>query len=607
MILAALKEYHDRLAANGDIAPPGWDKKGIDYIVVIDRDGNPVNLECTQEKQGKKMVAKSFLVPSPVKRSSGVKSNLLWDNIDYTLGICSSDDSARTAECHAAFIARIEELDLPENEGIIALKKFLAVQDKEQLLKDKFGKQEDMESPSAFFEQEDATAKKTPDSKYDEMLKNCQNLTFRLQGSSVPILNDKEVMACINKTSASENNAEIRRCLVTGEYATIARLHPPVKGVRGAQSSGANIVSYNAQSFCSYGMEQGYNAPVGKEAAEAYTKAINILLGRDSGRSFLVGDATTIAWSEKPSRLEEEIVSIFTEPPKDNPDKNVEAVRALFNATLTGSAVNDESNYRFYVLGLSPNASRISIRFWITGTVASMSERIKQHFKDTEIIHNSKAPDYLSLFRLFASTAMLGKPENIPPNLVGATMRAILAGLPYPATLLQCAVIRNRAEQKVTYPRAALIKGCLNRSINSNERKIEMALDTENTNVGYRLGRLFATLEKIQTDAHPWLNATIRDRFYGAASGTPRTVFGNLMRLKNFHLGKLSEGSRIFYERLIAEILQEMVDFPGHLNMADQGRFAIGYYHQNQSFYTKRTNTDKNETDNAAPEEKSLF
>jgi CRISPR-associated protein Csd1 len=311
-----------------------------------------------------------------------------------------------------------------------------------------------------------------------------------------------------------------------------------------------------------------------------------------------VGDASTVFWSEKATQFEQQIVDFFSEPPKDDPDRNVRAVESLFRSIQTGAPPGEEEKTRFYVLGLAPNASRISIRFWIVDTVAGMSEKIRRHFADTRITHGPKDRDYLPLFRLLVSTAAQGKADNIPPNITGDTMRAILEGLAYPQTLLQGAIRRIRAEHEITYPRAALIKACINRATrhnpNNGEKELNMSLDETNTNIGYRLGRLFAALEKIQQEANPGINATIRDRFYGAASSTPVTVFGNLMRLKNHHLSKLENtGRRVNFERLIGKIMDGITDFPAHLALEDQGRFAIGYYHQMQDFFTKKT--DKNE------------
>lgn len=249
------------------------------------------------------------------------------------------------------------------------------------------------------------------------------------------------------------------------------------------------------------------------------------------------------------------------------------------------------------MLGLAPSSVRISVRFWQVGTVAEMSTRFAEWFEDLMISHGQKDKDHLSLFRLLISIAPLGKSENIPPNLAGNTMRSILEGLPLPETLLQAALRRIKAEKgEVSYPRAKIIKACLNRKFtNSKERTLTVALDKENTNIGYRLGRLFATLERIQEVANDYkpLNSTIRDKYYASASATPAAVFGTLMRLKNHHLSKLvNVGQKINFERTLGEIVEDVPSFPAHLKMDDQGQFAIGYYHQRQDFFTKHEKAD---------------
>ena len=355
--------------------------------------------------------------------------------------------------------------------------------------------------------------------------------------------------------------------------------------------------------FESYGKEekQGENAPVSKQAAFAYTTALNHLLSKDSAQRIQVGDASTVFWASEGNPLEGSFASFWNEPPKDDPDANTPAVKALYRSIEQGSLNVSEDSARFFVLGLvAPNPARISIRFWMTGTVKEFSERIVRHFSDIAIDHAPFEPQYLSLSRLLRSTALLEESKNIPPNLGGDTMRAILSGLPYPETLLLSALRRIRAERKVNYPRAALIKACINRKTrranpagdSAPEEELHVSLDLANTNVGYRLGRLFAALEKVQEEASPGLNATIRDRFYGAASSTPVTVFSNLMRLSKHHLAKIeNRGRAVNLEKLIGEIA-DAIDgnqgFPNHLSISDQGRFAIGYYHQKQAFYAKK-------------------
>lgn len=571
MILQALKEYYDRKAADpdSDIAPEGWEWKGIPFVIVLDAKGSPVTLEDTREGTGRNRRAKQFLVPKAVIRTMRPAANQLWDNPEYALGLVQKGKPERVAEQHSCFKKEIKNLGISTDEGIAALTSFLDNPDKTVMLEGSFSEcwKELISTPGA-------------------------NVTFRLVADADIIVRRAEVIRAID---AIRETTETKKalCLVTGkENLPVETLHPVIKGVWGAQSTGANIVSFNLEAFKSFGKEQGLNAPVSKFASFAYATALNRLLDKDSRQRIQVGDSSTVFWSDRKSDFENQIIDFFSEPPKDDPARGVEAVRALHESVQKGAYSVSDKDTRFYVLGLAPNAKRIAIRFWHVGTVPEMAARFDQHFQDLTIVHGPKDRDALSIFRLLVSTAVQGKADNIPPNLAGDTMRAILEGTQYPATLLQAAIRRNRAEQEVTYPRAAIIKASLNRSLRFNnpkkEKEITMSLDPENKNIGYRLGRLFAALEKVQSDANPGINATIRDRFYGAASSTPVSVFGNLIRLSQHHLSKLSDGLRIKRERQIQDIICCIGDFPAHLNMTDQGRFAIGYYHQMQDFYTKK-------------------
>jgi CRISPR-associated protein Csd1 len=570
MILQALKEYYDRKAAlaDSDIAPPGWERKELPFLIVIDQTGTPISIDDTREGEGKKKRAKTFLIPQAIKRASNIAANLLWDNPEYALGLVIKGRPDRVAEQHKMFCDRIAGIAVPDISPVAVVLRFLAKPDKIAALEKLQG--------------------------WEEIKETAPFLSFRVTGDAKPVFNCPDVAAALMKTATAPTSSTI--CLVTGAREEPERLHPAIKGIRDANSTGANIVSFNLDAFESFGKKSNDNATVGKTATFAYSTALNTLLGKDSRQKLQVGDATTVFWASKPNPLETLVCDFFSEPPKDNPDQQTEAVKALYKSVDAGTMAADDIDTRFYVLGLSPNAARISIRFWHCGTVAEMSAHFRQHFDDLRIAHGPKDKDTFSLWRLLVSTAPLGKSENIPPNLAGDTMRAILEGLPYPQTLLQSVIRRIIVEHDVTHVRAALIKACLNRSLRSNnpnqEKELAMSLDLANTNPGYRLGRLFAVLERIQERANPGINATIRDRFYGAASGTPVTVFGNLMRLKNHHLSKLENtGERINYEKLIGEIMSEIGDFPAHLPLADQGRFAIGYYHQKQDFFTKKSDT----------------
>jgi CRISPR-associated protein Csd1 len=470
----------------------------------------------------------------------------------------------RTREMHVAFIRRMRET-FPEpvtDAGMAAVLSFLEQGDFEPLLHHPL---------------------------WPEVDNGTDPLSFRLQGDLGLICQRPAVRQVV---SATGENTGQGRCLISGEAEIIARLHPAIKGVWGAQTSGANIVSFNKEAFASYGKEQSFNAPVGERAAFKYTTALNHLLRKGSRQRMQVGDASTVFWAAKDHPVEDDFLD-WIEEDRDDPDRHIQAVRALYAAAHTGAQPIDDDDTRFHVLGLAPNAARLAVRFWHVSTVGELARHMRRHFDDIAIEHGPKQPAYLSLFRLLAGTALQGKAENIPPNLAGEVMKAILAGTPYPRTLLTAALRRVRAEREVDYAHAAVIKAVLVRQARfypSKQQEVGVSLAEQNTNVGYRLGRLFAVLERAQEAANPGINATIRDRFYGAASSTPVMAFPHLVnKLLPHHLGKLeNRGQVVNLEKLIGQIMEGIDGFPPHLSLDDQGRFAVGYYHQRQSFYRKK-------------------
>lgn len=608
MILQALYEYYQR---KPDFPSLGFEEKEIPFLIVLDDQGKFFQIEPTSEGQGKNKTVQKFLVPQSVKKSVNILPNLLWDNASYVLGLDKKGKPDRLAEQVQAFQKAISNLKIQGDSGIDAVLKFL-------------------NTP------EEINKAKQVAAQWPEIIEKGANLSFRLRGHPELVCQSESVRAVQAKRATGADGEAAGICLVSGEEDTTERLHAAIKGVWGAQSVGANIVSFQKNmGFDSYDKEQGYNAPVGKRAAFAYTTALNHLLAKNSKQRLQIGDASTVFWAEKGNnRLEAAFADFFTDnadalenaveslnpPSDDDPDRNTTAVASTYNAPYTGATVFDDDGTLFYVLGLSPNAARISVRFWHMDTVGNLARSIKQHFKDLEIIHDgrSKTP-YLPLRRLLNSTAPatathpFGDPERIPPNLAGDTMRSVLdARQPYPETLLQAAIRRIRAEQArkdkngkptphVTYERAALIKALLNRKIRLSKTKqqqeLTMALDETNTNIGYRLGRLFAALEKIQQDAagrQAKINATIRDRYYGAASSTPLAVFPTLLKLSSHHqstLRKEKPGLFVDRDKLLSQILHEGIDgeigFPPILSLENQGKFAIGYYHQRQAFFPK--------------------
>lgn len=609
MILSALNDYYAR---KPDLAPEGFELKAIPFVLVLDEAGQLIQL--ADRREGDE--AKAVLVPQGVKKSMNIASNLLWGNAEYVLGLPDVKKLAerkakhkeheyktRLLEMHTAFGKRIRTLsgDAINDIGICAVLAFL-----DRPLTNT------LESLAAH-------------PSWAEILETNPLMTFQLDADTELVCQRPAVIsALISKESEVANG----RCLVSGEPDVIERLHPPIKGVWGAQTSGANIVSINNKTsngndggqtpaFASYGKQQGYNAPVGKRVAFSYTTALNHLLAKGSRQRVQVGDASTVFWAEKTSgELFEQAFLDFLNPQPDDPGRGTQAVASLYGSVKDGKPFTSDDDQRFYVLGLAPNAARIAIRFWHVATVAELALHIRQHFEDMAIVRSSyiQSP-YLSIKTLLASLAQFtrdrphGDIDKLPPNLAGDFMKAVLDGTPYPQPLLQAALRRVHAEQArkddsgkhrehVTHPRASFIKAWLNRqtrNANQNqEREITMALDECNNNIGYRLGRLFAVLEKVQEEANPGLNTTIRDSYFGSASSTPGAVFSTLMRRNQHHMTKLRKekpGLYVTRDRLIQSILYNGVDggigFPLILFLPDQGRFTIGYYHQRHAFFNK--------------------
>jgi len=572
MILQALCEYYDRASSDPErhVAPLGFEWKEIPFVVVLDGNGQFRALEDTREGSGSNRRAKKFLVPQAEKRTVGIKANTLWDNAEYALG-ANPRNRNDVVDRHEEFKRRLRDLNNQIHHAQVrALQDFLDGNPIDQI-----------EQRAEY-----ATS-------WKEILERNMNIGFRIEGFPDPSVCDAVRPLLLKK---SGDDAPVKGlCLVTGTDSGLSRLHAPIKGVQGTNTSGGALVSFNLSSFLSFGKTQNYNAPISENAAFAYTTALNMLLSRASQSKVRVGDATTVFWAQRNANqleydLERSFAAFFADPPKDDPDQGVLAVKALYEAIYSGSIPVDQGN-RFYVLGLAPNAARISVRFWKAGTIKDFADRIKKHFDDTEIIHSEKDVDYLTLNQLLRAIVLGYKMDNVPPNLAGVVVESILDGTPYPATLLHQCIRRVRAEQAVTRARAAILKACINR-INyrqhSNEKEeMTVALDCNNSSTGYRLGRLFAVLEKIQEEANPGINATIRDRYYGAASSNPIVVFPQLLKLKNHHLSKLTnQGRKVNFEKQLGEIFEELRDFPPHLSMEDQARFAVGYYHQRQAFFS---------------------
>ncbi|RRV83804.1 type I-C CRISPR-associated protein Cas8c/Csd1 [Stutzerimonas stutzeri] len=582
MILSALNDYYQRLLEQGadGVSPFGYSQEKISYEILLSQDGEVVDVNDIRQMAGKKPIPRSLSVPQPEKRTSGTKSNFLWDKTSYVLGV-SSKDGGRTALEHAAFKElHLQALADEDDAGLQSLTKFL-----EQWEPQKF-------RPPTFSE---------------EMLDT--NVVFRLDGQQ-QYLHESPAAQTVRAKLLASGDSRHGRCLVTGQQQPLARLHPAVKGVNGAQSSGASIVSFNLDAFTSYGKSQGENAPISEQVAFAYTTVLNHLLRRDehNRQRLQIGDASVVFWAQsadtQQSMQAETTFWSMLEPPSDD-GQEAEKLRNVLSAVAQGRPLREldpqlEGGTRLFVLGLAPNASRLSIRFWESGDLESFARRLGEHFLDLHIepLPWKTAP---AIWRLLYATAPSrdgkAKAEDVPAHLAGEMARAILTGRRYPQSLLATLIMRMRADGDISGVRVALCKAVIAREARlggnkTNPEELPMSLDKEAANPGYRLGRLFAVLEGAQRLAlGDKVNATIRDRYYGAASATPATVFPMLLRNTQNHLAKLRKdkpGLAVNLERDIAEIIGGLQSqFPRSLRLEDQGRFAIGYYHQSQARFTR--------------------
>lgn len=574
MILKALADYYDRLADDPsvDVAPPGFERKAVDFAVVIGEDGSFLNLRDLREGTGKKRHGRSSLVPKGEKKTSGIAANLLWDTAPYALGKALpekgknlEDMQERAIPQHQAFVDRISALaSACEDAGLQALQAFLQGDGKDSVFKHAVW----------------------PDVETDGGV-----ISFMLDGDTGLICQRRQVVQAMIDTTQSDGRKQA--CSVSGRLDVPAKLHTAIKGVWKAQTSGANIVSFNLDAFCSLGKKQGYNAPIGQQTEFAYTTALNYLLASERQR-MQTGDASTVFWAKEACDLESDL-PVYLSPKKGEEAVSYDKIRSLLSATKTGIPPQ-EGGIPFYVLGLAPNASRLSVRFWYDGSVKEVKERMAQHFGDIEIVRAQYDQEFVSLFQLLVSTATEHKAENIPPNLGGDVMRAVLTGGPYPRTLLSNAIRRCKAEQKIDHQRASVIKGVLARHARltkATTKEVGVSLDREYENIGYVLGRLFAVLERIQEQAQGrGLNKTIRDTYFGAAASSPLVTFKRLQDLAIHHLAKIRNGGKntVWLERQLQEVMDLVPPqgIPSIMGLEDQGRFAVGYYHQRQDFFTKK-------------------
>jgi len=580
-LLPALIRYYECLAADPDrkVADFGFSREKIHFQVVLGADGSLVGFEDIRETNDRgKPVPRVMLVPDGGGRSGkGLKPFFCWDNTGYALGRDNKDRPERAADMFAAFreLHLSMRQEVGDDPGYAALCRFL-----------------ERWNP--------ADAESLPGWEEAAGL----NVVFRIRGR-IGFIHQSEAVKRAWRRRIDELAAakDVVRgvSLITGGEERLARLHPLISGVSGTNTTGAAIVSFNLDAFTSYGKTQSYNAPVGVLDAFRYTTALNELLA-DETRRVRIGDATVVFWTDRPEARDAEAAFAAIFGQEADRGKAAESGKALWRihafleAARQGRLADEISDPEapFYILGLSPNASRINVRYWLAGTVRQFSERLARHVADLEMTGAKERDRPLIIRQLLQETTR--DPKEVIPHLAGEVMRAVLTDLPYPQTLFNAVVGRIRADAEVNHPRAAILKAYL---IRNRRKEVPVTLNKDYPDEAYHLGRLFAALEKVQEDATDGkLNSTIKDRYFGAASATPASVFPRILRLHQHHMNKIAHlGLRVNREKLISEICGHIHRFPTHLPLERQGLFYIGYYHQRQDLFTKKDDNDKEMND----------
>ncbi len=604
MILQSLTEYYNILSNDEDCNIPklGFSKAKVSFALNLAKNGEPLSLIPLFQvvKRGKQEteIALDMTVPEQVKRSSGVAANFLCDIAAYVFGLDKGNKPERAKQCFEAFKTLNNEiLKGVLYEGAQAVLKFLEN-----------------------WNLEEASGHPVIVEHLDELLKG-GNIVFKLH-NELSYIHQNPLVSMAWADYNSKNNGETTiQCLVTGEQATVARLHPVLKGVRGAQAVGASLVSFNAAAYESYGKSQGENAPVGKYAAFAYTTALNHLLKSDRNKLSL-GDTTVVMWAQTSNPIYDEIANVLFDMPEqiensDNDDNEMKQdvntenilfhyIKAVFSGNNVDLPTEIDENTNFNILGISPNAARLSVNFYFRDTFGGFAEKIKQHYDNLRIDKRfDKDKEYIPMWLLMEETVSANSTKKaVSPLLASAVLRAVLLGLPYPQMLLNAVLTRIKAEHDITYVKASIIKACLLKQTSKFKEVLIVSLNEQSNIKAYVLGRLFAYFERAQEEANG--SSNIKARFFTTACATPISVFPTLLRLVNHHIVKATAKAKangkpiMNYEKKIGDILEqiplEAKPFPAHLSPEEQGVFILGYYHQRNNFFKP---TKKGDVSNA--------
>ncbi|AGB03720.1 type I-C CRISPR-associated protein Cas8c/Csd1 [Methanoregula formicica] len=626
MIIQSLVRYYDILAGDPTvkIPEPGYSLADISFALVISRDGKLKNI-LDLRSDDKRKTPKEMETPYQKSRAVGIVPYFVSDNAKYIFGIekVSNGEKKKTA---AEIVKILEESD---GEKIVVTKRsldcFSRCRALHHILMDALD-DSDVHSFLAFLDswKPESSLQDPKLSEFKDLILDGGLFVFDIGGRYIhenPVVHQAWDEYYVNGRGLEQT--EIAQCLVTGKMAPIAGTHQKIKRVLGAQPAGANLVSFNDGAFWSYGKndnKQALNAPVSELAMFKYTTALNHLLKRDSKNRIQIGDTSTVFWADTTKKNCENLAHFLIDPVEDEEeaDPNSEGslrqqdrgTRQLVNDILqkvkTGKYLEekdlgvDPNTTNFYILGLSPNNARLAVRYWHQDNFGNFITRLARHHLDMEIDRDNRGAQYISMYRLLRETVPQSSTDKAAsPLLGGLLMRSILDDTPYPVPMYNAIVNRVKVERSINYARAGFIKACLIRMARARgkheEDMITVSLNEKSTDVPYRLGRLFAVLEKAQSDSNKDLKSTINSKYFSSASTTPAVVFPVLLKLAQHHIAKSDWGFKS--NQWIEEVVSGIDEFPAFLNLEDQGKFMLGYYHQRKAFFKKKEASEDNKED----------
>lgn len=573
MILKALYDYYNRC---GDLAPTGMEYKEISFLVVIDEEGNFKHLE----RRGDVKNGQKFLVMKGVRSGTTPKPYLFWDNVEYVFDYCKEQADVEEETDEATKKKLEKKIAKTHAKNLALIEKFKEIANL-------FPKEMELRAVCDFYDKGglDAVKKDTLWSEVEK--KPTVNVSFLVEGRTKIVAEDSCLRSLVT-SSDKEGKHEHSVCLITGEQCDPVATTTPT-AIAGGNPTGSRLVAFQVNSgYDSYGKSKGLNAPMSKDAEAAYTTALNRLLAKGSHNKFMLGNRTFAFWAsssdEASQKMEESLFDLlgFSDENDDDPNAKIEEVRKVFKAISTGVLKTNLDDH-FYILGLAPNSARIAVVYWSESSLRDFAAKIEQHFSDMEIVDNRKErKPYMGLRNMLSTVTQSGKLSDVTPNLPESVAKSIFEGTPYPYTLFSSCIRRIRAESgDIRITRAAIMKAYLNRINEKDPKKITVMLDKQNLNPGYLCGRLFAVLENLQFAANG--QDSIRASYMNAASSTPSAVFPTILKLSNSHYSKLAKdkkGLAVFFDNQKKEIMAMIQDFPDTLELSDQGRFFLGYYHQ---------------------------